>query len=113
MAFDLLVTIRDTEGDRSDRRSLNYQRRPYTYRLEYPALQIGTTQMDVDLGGITTIEFIYLEIASDSGTVYVRKNLSPEYWEVDKVWLVVDTDLTRLSLQASESLTIYLLLAGS
>jgi hypothetical protein len=115
MAIDVEVVILDRAADTARARAKEFVRRSYDYTYQHTlSLPAGVkTQIDHNMD---TVQFVYVEVvnASDDspGTVYVYKNLSPESWTVQHLFLCCDTDISQLSLQAPSGATVYLYLGG-
>lgn len=115
MAIDLNVIILDRDADTARARVKEFVRRSYTHAYQHTLTLSAGVKTQVD-HNMTTLQFVYVEVvnASDDapGTVYVYKNLSPESWTVQHLFLCCDTDLSQLSLMSNTAATVYLYLGG-
>jgi hypothetical protein len=89
-----------------------FVRRDYD-RWEELDMDLTTVKSEV-VTNLSAIEFVYIRRTGDEATVSVYKNLSPESWDFDDVFMVFPADsLTNLSLEASVDTTVHIYMAGS
>ena len=61
---------------------------------------------------ISTIQYIYAKVVGDA-TVSIYRNLSPEYWEFDTIFMALEVgNCTSLSFRADTDTSLYLYIAG-
>ena len=113
MGFRVVISYYDIEGDEVHQRNPTViSRRDYNKFLEWRMDLAAGIKTDVPLPSGFTIEHLYLE-SPDDVAIQVYKNLSPEYWEVDKVFMAFDCSFQQLALQAASDTEVYLRIGGS
>jgi hypothetical protein len=115
MAIDVKLTILDRDADSAKERAKEFVRRSYTHRFSQTLTLSAGVKTEVK-HNMTTVTFVYVEVvnASDDapGTVYVYKNLSPESWTVQHLFLCCDTSISQLALMSTAGATVYVYLGG-
>lgn len=115
MAIDLNIMLIDRVTDEARRHAKKYARRSYTYSYSHTLALPAGVRTEID-HNMTTLQFVYLEVVNanddDPGTVYVSKNMSPDSWTVQHVFLCCDTSISQLSLMSTLGATVYLYLGG-
>lgn len=110
MAIDTVVSSFDVDGDQADRMHRSYQRRSYDSDYRVPSMAVPVATKTTILIPFDDIQYVYIETDK---TLWVYKNLSPEYLIVDAVFLAFDlTGVTQISVYAPAGATIYVYLAG-
>jgi len=101
-----------TVGDVS--RAINTTWREPTFEAVFETvLTIGTTLTEIKTH-LSTIEFVIIVPQIDGVVLEVHKNLSPEYWPIEDVFITFDTDIEHLSLKSDTADTeVYVYLGGS
>ena len=112
MGQQIVIYRYDTEGHRAAENHKVIQRRDYDQQFELELSLLAGIRTDVPVPSGFTIEQIYLE-ADDGVLVRVYKGRSPEYWEVDRLFFIMDSSVENLALQAATATTVYLWLGGS
>jgi hypothetical protein len=110
MAVDTVVNSFDVDGDQADRMHRSYRRRSYTSDYRVPAMAVPAVTKTTLVVPFDDIQYVHIETDK---TLWVYKNLSPEYLIVDAVFLAFDlADVTQISVYAPDGATIYAYLAG-
>ena len=74
-------------------------------------LDLTSTRQEVQTS-IDIIQYIYAKVVGDA-TVSIYRNLSPEYWEFDTIFLALEVEnCTSLSFRADTDTSLYLYIAG-
>jgi len=105
------VNIWDEDGFESDRRYDDYMSEAYDQQFQQRMVVNGSTnRFQVDLGPVTTVEFLYIQTDEP---IYVYRNNSVESWYVGSAFLVVGCSITALHIKSENDATIHLYVAGS
>jgi len=113
MAIDVQLNLIDRQGDQAVANDAKWQRRAFTANWIATLNLLENIKTAID-PGFDTIQFVYVRVTSDTPvTVRVYKNMSPEYWPVDRAFIAFDTDIEQLSVMAEEDATIYIYVGGA
>ena len=105
------VNIWDEDGFESDRVYDDYMAQTYDQQFKQRMAVTGSTnRFQVDLGPVTTVEYLYIKTTKP---VYVHRNNSIESWYVGTAFLVVGCSITALHIKSEDDATIHIYVAGS
>jgi len=62
---------------------------------------------------LSSIEYIYIKVTGAAATIQLFQENSPESWSFTDMYLIIGTDITSFSLQASVDTTAYVYMAGT
>ena len=74
-------------------------------------ISIGTTLTEIKTH-LSVIELVVIRVDTDNVTLEVHKDRSPEYWQVDGLFIAKDVAIEVLSLRASAAAEVYVYLGG-
>ena len=108
MAVAVQIQILNLAGDEADRRAFSTQKNSYTYWMGLTLSLAADTKTELKLP-FSTVKLLYVEGSSD---FQVFKNLSPESWTADGVFLVFDTSIAQLHLLSATAQTLQIFVGG-
>ena len=105
------LKLNHTVGD--IRRAINTTWREPTFDVVFETvLSIGTTLTEIK-HHLSTIKFVIIVPRTSGVTLEVHKDLSPEYWSVEDLFIVFDTSIEHLALKSDTADTdVYIYLGG-
>lgn len=115
MSMETRVQVRRyVDGDEVAYPPDMFLRRDYTVYQEYQAMPLTSgTKTDIDTI-LTDIEYVYVRRTGDAATLSLFKNLSPESWEFNDGFLLIEGEnIDSLAIQSDASTTVYIYIAGS
>ena len=111
MALRTIITIWDTEGYEADRIRDDFATADYDNAalLRY-SLTGSASQVEVDLGPVTTAKYIYVN--SESAEITLFKNNSTECWTFTGPFLVKGCSVTALHIKSEADSNVSIYVAG-
>lgn len=112
MALRTIVTLYDTEGDQADQIRDDYTSATYTQSFSQRyTLSSSTTRVEIELGPVTTANYIYLNSGANEVLVYL--NNSQESRAFTGPFLIAGCSVTAIHCVATNGATLTAYVAGS
>lgn len=111
MATDVLLHVLDRTADVTRDLAKEYSRRSYTSFFQASVSLEPSTPTEIVVP-FNTIEMIAIGVVTDNVTLRIYKNDEAVYWETSAMFLIADTDASKLELWADAAAEVTVAVGG-